>query len=87
MTFAIFTAGLWCGASLGVFSLSMLEIGVVALGLLGERDVGLAALGLGLLERGAILMAGFVVALVLSWLFAVTKLGAESTVDLDRVRQ
>ena len=63
---AVFLAGFLAGFVLGVFCLIILEIAVCAIAFVGNWSAGFVAACAHSLEMGMILVAGFLVALIVS---------------------
>jgi len=66
VTFVVFAAGFIVGAALGVFSLIILETVVCAVALAGNWSAGFVAACAHSLEMGMVVVAGFLVALIVS---------------------
>jgi hypothetical protein len=68
LTVAVFSAGLFAGAALGVFSLVVLECAACAITFIASWSAGLFGAFVNSMEMAVVLLAGFLVALVVSCL-------------------
>jgi hypothetical protein len=87
VTLALFMAGMFVGATLGVFSFLLLEAAACVFTLLSAGNVGIVHAGIHAAETGVTITAGFTFGLFALWLAQKLEFELSSRWSLRKARQ